>query len=82
MEAGLREVCRSVRIGKILIQRVYGNPSVPYEEELNRCLGRRDGSPQALLLQGRFVMAIATRDPDPTSVIVPSGHRQSLCAFT
>ena len=23
MEAGLREVCRSVRIGKILIQRVY-----------------------------------------------------------
>lgn len=24
MEAGLREVCRSVRIGKILIQRVGG----------------------------------------------------------
>ena len=25
MEQGLREVCRSVRIGKILIQRVSGN---------------------------------------------------------
>ena len=28
MEAGLREVCRSVRIGKILIQRVSGLPSL------------------------------------------------------
>lgn len=28
MEAGLREVCRSVRIGKILIQRVYTTTSL------------------------------------------------------
>jgi len=51
MEAGLREVCRSVRIGKILIQRVHAIwLSIPYEEGLNKYLGRRDSSPEALLL--------------------------------
>jgi hypothetical protein len=31
MEAGLREVCRSVRIGKILIQRVRLALDLPYQ---------------------------------------------------
>jgi hypothetical protein len=31
MEAGLREVCRSVRIGKILIQRVRLVPNLSYQ---------------------------------------------------
>ena len=36
MEQGLREVCRSVRIGKILIQRVSGNIYAPLRAQSTR----------------------------------------------
>ena len=59
MEAGLREVCRSVRIGKILIQRVRANRlSILYKAGLNRPLGRRDSSPKTLLLQSWLLMPL------------------------
>lgn len=60
MEAGLREVCRSVRIGKILIQRVcticFSNH---HRDEPNWHIGRRNGSAKALLFQGGFGTYVA-----------------------
>lgn len=50
MEAGLREVCRSVRIGKILIQRVCYCLSPPSFNTV--LLGRRNGSAETFLFQG------------------------------
>ena len=56
MEAGLREVCRSVRIGKILIQRVRAAlPSSFSNSGLNAMyvhIGRGDGTAEAVLFQG------------------------------
>ena len=56
MEAGLREVCRSVRIGKILIQRVRAAlPDSFSNSGLNAMyvhLGRGDGTAEAVLFQG------------------------------
>lgn len=52
MEAGLREVCRSVRIGKILIQRVSYLPHMTAQSSLNAFIGRGNCFTQAVLLQG------------------------------
>ena len=53
MEQGLREVCRSVRIGKILIQRVNKAFCVPYPHVmLTSLLGRGDNAAETLLFQG------------------------------
>ena len=54
MEAGLREVCRSVRIGKILIQRVYflSDLFVFVDDKCFALLGRRDSATQTFLFQG------------------------------
>jgi len=53
MEQGLREVCRSVRIGKILIQRVNKACYAPHHHvELTSLLGRGDNAAETLLLQG------------------------------
>lgn len=55
MEAGLREVCRSVRIGKILIQRVrpplvlFGRRSADFR---SWAVGRGDGPSKAVLFEG------------------------------
>ncbi len=62
MEAGLREVCRSVRIGKILIQRV----SLPLSYVTGTlCIhekGRGNGKGQTVLLQGlRHRKCLASR---------------------
>ena len=65
MEAGLREVCRSVRIGKILIQRVRTTRFSSYQiTEVNWIdIGRRNGSTKALLLQGGFWTGIVKTNP-------------------
>lgn len=53
MEQGLREVCRSVRIGKILIQRVNKACYAPHHHvELTSFIGRGDNAAETLLLQG------------------------------
>ena len=56
MEAGLREVCRSVRIGKILIQRVRRfvvSPGARLTDSIAcMCAGRVDRAGEALLCQG------------------------------
>ncbi|KAG6884805.1 hypothetical protein C0993_008169 [Termitomyces sp. T159_Od127] len=52
MEAGLREVCRSVRIGKILIQRVRRS-STP-NLILDCIAGRGDRIAEAILFQGKL----------------------------
>ncbi|KAG6890191.1 Uracil phosphoribosyltransferase, synthesizes UMP from uracil [Termitomyces sp. T32_za158] len=54
MEAGLREVCRSVRIGKILIQRVRTYVSAP-NVVLDCVAGRGDRIAQAILFQGELL---------------------------
>ena len=57
MEAGLREVCRSVRIGKILIQRVsrgkfLSQAGASMGNRPHIRTGRGDGAGEALLRQG------------------------------
>ena len=65
MEAGLREVCRSVRIGKILIQRVCSICfSYHHRGEPNWDTGRRNSSAKALLLQGSFGIHTARAGPN------------------
>lgn len=53
MEAGLREVCRSVRIGKILIQRVRTNKICTQSVLVNGIgTGRRDRAAKVVLFKG------------------------------
>ncbi len=51
MEAGLREVCRSVRIGKILIQRVRSYKLVRKIWTLVFSAGRGDGKTKTILFK-------------------------------
>jgi|SRR5712672_1871686 len=84
MEQGLREVCRSVRIGKILIQRVSGVLYAFYQHVAQTCLlGRRDNTSQTLLFQSTLPSPLASflyRKIDHRTHIAPSGYRRPLCS--
>ena len=58
MEAGLREVCRSVRIGKILIQRVRATLIFHNGFLITFVLGRGNCFTQAFLFKGRQTLQI------------------------
>lgn len=85
MEAGLREVCRSVRIGKILIQRVRRfpssfistYPSTPYT-------GRRNRSTETILCQGVYInfRCICHLPLGANCCTVPSRYCIAICPVT
>jgi hypothetical protein len=84
MEQGLREVCRSVRIGKILIQRVSKGFLRTYlHVELTSFLGRGDNPAETVLFQGMswvFRPSRRTRITKLCAYPAPSGYFTALRA--
>lgn len=82
MEAGLREVCRSVRIGKILIQRVR-SPWYDLDPHTQFLSGRGNHSAQAVLFQGKTFPRptyCSTRLTPSFPPQVPARHCTTLCS--